>query len=156
MSETGVSSTTLGVARQVITVAACLCLLLLGVAATTDAWHKSRELAHDRSAVYAPLSRYERLTFVLRENRLPTAFERFRQVLRPGDRFALVIDPATSRDTAGMYRLVALYYLLPAIAVADASRADAVLVFGEVPDRIRRSFWQVEELPGSAWIGRRR
>jgi hypothetical protein len=156
MSQAGVNSTTVGVARHVITVAACLCLLLLGVAATSDAWHKSRELAHDRSAVYGPLSRYERLTYMLRENRLPTAFERFRQVLRPGDRFALVIAPTTPRDTAGMYRLVALYYLLPAIAVEDASRADAVLVFGDVPGRIRRRFWQVEQVSESAWIGRRR
>lgn len=156
MSEAGLNSTTFGLARQAITVASCLCLLLLGLAATSDAWDKRRELAHDRSAVYGSLSRYERLTFVLRENGIPWAFERFRQELRPGERFALVIAPTTPRDTAGMYRLAALYYLLPATAVTDPSRADAVLVFGDVPDRIRRKFWQVEQLPDSAWIGRRR
>ena len=102
MSEAGVNSTTFGLARQAITVASCFFLLLLGLAATSDAWDKRRELAHDRSAVYGPLTRYERLTFVLRENRIPWAFERFRQVLRPGDRFALVIAPTTPRDTAGM------------------------------------------------------
>lgn len=83
------------------------------------------------------------------------AFRQFRAHLRKGERFALVFAPDIGRDQEGFYRLVALSYLYPAIAVDDPGRADAVMVFGEQSPGIRADFEQIGAAAG-VWLGRRR
>ena len=85
------------------------------------------------------------------------AFRRFRSGIHPGERFALVFAPAVGRDQRGFYRLVALSYLYPAIAVSDLASADAVMVFGaqEPSPAVRTAFDETDVVDG-VWLGRRR
>ena len=83
-----------------------------------------------------------------------SAFRSFRATLDPGERFTLVFAPGTSVDDRGAYRLLALSYLYPAIAVENARDAQAVMVFGAPSDRIRSSFAETGTVDG-VWLGRR-
>ena len=82
------------------------------------------------------------------------AFRRARALVHEGDRFALVVPKSVGRDQAGLYRLVALSYLYPAIAVSDPARADLVMVFGNPSPAIRTAFDEVDVVSG-VWLGRR-
>jgi hypothetical protein len=82
------------------------------------------------------------------------AFRSFRVTLRPGERFSLVFAPDTSVDDRGTYRLVALSYLYPAIAVDDLRDAQAVMVFGEPSAAIRSAFDESGIVDG-VWLGHR-
>lgn len=84
------------------------------------------------------------------------AFRRARSSLRAGEQFVLVLPEALGRGTAGHYRLVALSYLYPAIAVPDGApaEADLVMVFGDPPQSIRTAFDEIGVVSG-VWIGRR-
>lgn len=84
------------------------------------------------------------------------AFRRARSSLRAGEQFALVLPEALGRGNAGHYRLVALSYLYPAIAVPDGAQAEAdlVMVFGDPPQSIRTTFDEIGVVSG-VWIGRR-
>jgi hypothetical protein len=82
------------------------------------------------------------------------AFRRARSHLHPGDRYTLVL-PKLTRDLAGHYRLVALSYLYPAIAVPNAGQADVVMVFGDPSAPILTAFEEIEVVSG-VWLGRRR
>ena len=80
------------------------------------------------------------------------AFRSFRATLGAGERFTLVFAPETSvDDQRGTYRLVALSYLYPAVAVDDLSGAEGVMVFGEPSTAVvrhsRRQAWSM----GSGW-----
>jgi hypothetical protein len=83
-----------------------------------------------------------------------SAFRSFRATLSPGERFALVFAPGTSVDDRGAYRLLALSYLYPAIAVEDERDAQAVMVFGVPSDRIRSMFAETGTVDG-IWLGHR-
>jgi hypothetical protein len=83
-----------------------------------------------------------------------SAFRRFRSTLRRGERFALLFSPDTSVDDRGTYRLVALSYLYPAVAVEGAGAARAVMVFGEPSPAVRASFEETGVVDG-IWLGRR-
>ena len=83
------------------------------------------------------------------------AFRRFRPMVRQGQRFALVFTPDVGRDQEGFYRLVALSYLYPAIAVEDLARADAVMVFGQPSSAVRAAFDEADVVAG-VWLGSRR
>ena len=82
------------------------------------------------------------------------AFRRARSNLHPGDRFTLVLPGAIGRDLAGHYRLVALSYLYPAIAVPDVAQADLVMVFGDPSAPIISAFDEIGVVSG-VWLGRR-
>jgi hypothetical protein len=82
------------------------------------------------------------------------AFRSFRATLHPGERFALVFGPDTSVDERGTYRLVALSYLYPAIAVDDPHDAQAVMVFGEPTEALRSSFGETGVVD-DVWLGHR-
>ena len=81
------------------------------------------------------------------------AFRRFRATLRPGERFALAFGPDMSVSDRGMYRLVALSYLYPAIVVDDPEHAQAVMVFGP-PGALRSTFDETGVVDG-VWLGHR-
>ena len=80
-----------------------------------------------------------------------------RSSLHAGERYALVLPEDLGTGTAGHYRLVALSYLYPAIAVPDGAQAEAdlVMVFGDPPQSIRAAFDEIGVASG-VWIGRRR
>jgi hypothetical protein len=82
------------------------------------------------------------------------AFRTFRSTLAVGDRFALVFASDVDRDRRGLYRLVSLSYLYPAIATSHPSGADAVMVFGPPSASVRRSFSEVAVV-GDVWLGHR-
>lgn len=82
------------------------------------------------------------------------AFRSFRATLGAGERFTLVFAPETSVDDRGTYRLVALSYLYPAVAVDDVSAAQAVMVFGEPSTAVRSAFEETGVVDG-VWMGRR-
>ena len=84
------------------------------------------------------------------------AFRRARSSLHAGERFALVLPEALGGGTAGHYRLVALSYLYPAIAVPDGvwAEADLVMVFGDPPHSSRAAFDEIGVV-SDVWIGRR-
>ncbi len=81
------------------------------------------------------------------------AFRRFRAMLHPGDRFALLFGAGI--DDPGFYRLISLSYLYPAIAVTDARDAQAVMVFGRPSRSLRAAFAEVATVDG-VWLARRR
>ena len=81
------------------------------------------------------------------------AFRSFRATLRPGERFALVFGPDMSVSDRGMYRLVALSYLYPAIVVDDLEHAQGVMVFGP-PAAVRSTFDETGVVDG-VWLGHR-
>ncbi len=83
------------------------------------------------------------------------AFRSFRATLQPGERFALLFAPETSIDDKGTYRLVALSYLYPAIAVDDPRDARAVMVFGDPSAAVRSAFDETGVVDG-VWLGQRR
>ena len=81
-----------------------------------------------------------------------------RSSLHAGERYALVLpEEELGTGTAGHYRLVALSYLYPAIAVPDEAQAEAdlVMVFGDPPQSVRAAFDEIGVASG-VWIGRRR
>ena len=82
------------------------------------------------------------------------AFRSFRATLRPGERFALVFGPDMSVSDRGMYRLVALSYLYPAIVVDDPEHAQAAMVFGPPPAAVRSTFDETGVVDG-VWLGHR-
>jgi hypothetical protein len=82
------------------------------------------------------------------------AFRRFRSTLSEGDTFALAFGPDVDRDQKGFYRLVALSYLYPAVAVSDPAEADAMMVFGPPTPSIRGTFDEIAVVDG-VWLGRR-
>ena len=82
------------------------------------------------------------------------AFRRLRPTLGAGDRFALVFAPEVDRDQRGLYRLVSLSYLYPAVATSDPDDADAVMVFGAPSLGVRREFDEIGVVAG-VWLGRR-
>lgn len=137
-----------------LVIVACLGVVLVGFASAAATLRDSVSLANEREAA-AQMSAADRQTLVRRQYGIPAEFDTFRALLRPGDRFALIRPRTMSRDQAGLYQLFALYYLYPAIAVPDAARADAVLVFGKIPPEIRRQFRPVAGTDRTIWIGRR-
>ena len=87
---------------------------------------------------------------------VPAAFRRFRQVLRPGERYALVVPSTATPDQAALYHQYGLYYLYPAIAARELSQAEAILVLDAARDKLTRDFRRVEVLRDGVWIGVRR
>lgn len=83
------------------------------------------------------------------------AFRQFRSSLNAGDRFALLFGDDVDADRRGTYRLVALSYLYPAVAIDDPSRANAVMVFGEPSASVVSAFEGTGVVDG-VWLGRRR
>ena len=83
------------------------------------------------------------------------AFRSFRAILRPDERFALVFPADMSVSDRGMFRLVALSYLYPAIVVDDLQHAESVMVFGEPSPAIRSTFDETGAV-GGVWLGHRR
>ena len=112
----------------------------------------SRALALDERRAEAFVVRSEPVTVA---GPATAAFRRFRSTLADDSRFALVFGPGVDRNGRGTYRLVAGYYLYPAIRVARPSTADAVMVFGSPTAAVRRSFEEVALVDG-IWLGRRR
>ena len=84
-----------------------------------------------------------------------SAFRSFRATLAPGERFTLLFAPGTSAYDRTTYRLLALSYLYPAIAVTDERDAQAVMVFGFPTDRTRSMFAETGTVDG-VWLGHRR
>ena len=82
------------------------------------------------------------------------AFRSFRATLRPGERFALAFGPDMSVSDRGMYRLVALSYLYPAIVADDPQHAQAVMVFGPPSAAVRSTFDETGVVDG-VWLGHR-
>jgi hypothetical protein len=82
------------------------------------------------------------------------ALRRFRSDVGAGDRFALVFGPDLDRNQRGFYRLVALSYLYPAVAVPDPEEADAIMVFGTPTPSMRGTFGEIAVVDG-VWLGRR-
>lgn len=83
------------------------------------------------------------------------ALRRFRSELREGERFALEFSPDVGRDQEGFYRLVALSFLYPAVAVADPEHAHGLMAFGGPPaPDVRGAFREIAVVDG-VWLGRR-
>ena len=82
------------------------------------------------------------------------AFRSFRATLRPGERFALAFGPDMSVSDRGMYRLLALSYLYPAIVANDPEHAQAVMVFGPPSAEVRSIFDETGVVDG-VWLGHR-
>ena len=82
------------------------------------------------------------------------AFRRLRATLDAGERFALVFSEDTDRDQRGLYNLVSLAYLYPALARSNPADADAVMVFGMPSTDVRRAFDEIGVIDG-VWLGRR-
>ena len=127
--------------------AVCLALVAWGV---VDAARQIRALGSRRDAALAAHSDGADVA-----GNAGAAFRRFRASLRPGERFRLVFAPETSVDDRGTYRLVALSYLYPGVAVDDVSAAQAVMVFGEPSPAVRSAFAETGVVDG-VWLGRRR
>jgi hypothetical protein len=127
----------------------------LAVGVVIDAARDSRRLSDERS-LYVSLTPRERAQYVASAFGVPPAFRRFRQVLRPGERYALVLPSTATPDQAALYHQYGLYYLYPAIAAGELSQAEAVLVLDAVRDELMRDFRRVEVLRDGVWIGVRR
>lgn len=80
------------------------------------------------------------------------AFRRFHPLIRPSDRFVVVVGKG--RSDPGRYQLVSQYYFYPAQAVASVAGADVVIVIGERPGRRPSGFVEVAS-SGGVWLGRK-
>lgn len=135
---------------------ACLGLFsAVAAGALVDAVRDSRQLSGAR-AHHAALSSQQRAEYVASAFDVPLAFRRFREVLRPGERYAIVVPATATPDRAALYHQYGLYYLYPALAAASLSQAEAVLVLDPAQDDLRSRFRPLETLGGDVWIGRRR
>jgi hypothetical protein len=143
------TATTLGL------VAVLAALAAVAIAGIIDSVQTIDDARQDRH-LYASLSERERVDYPLATLDPAGAFRQFKETLRPGERFAIVVSAGVPDGRASFYRLFGLYYLYPAIAAGDALRADAILVFGPVPQRLLGRFEGSARSVGYAWIGRRR
>ena len=135
---------------------ACLGLFsAVAAGALVDAVRDSRRLDAER-AYHASLSRHERAEYVGSAFGVPPAYRRFRELLRPGERYAIVVPATATPDRATLYHQYGLYYLYPALAAADLSEAEAVLVLDPTQDALTKRFRRLETFGGDVWIGRRR
>ena len=131
-------------------------LLVVGFLATilVGLWHAGQnygDLDHRRDEARAASSDWAGAADTIAD-----ALRLARSSLHAGERYALVLPEDLGPGTAGHYRLVALSYLYPAIAVPDGARAEAdlVMVFGDPPQSIRAAFDEIGVASG-VWIGRR-
>jgi hypothetical protein len=127
----------------------------LAVGVLIDAARDSLRLSDER-LLYVSLTRQERAQYVASAFDVPAAFRRFREVLRPGERFALVVPSTATPDQVALYQQYGLYYLYPAIAARELSQAEAVLVLDPARDKLTRDFRPIASLRDGAWIGTRR
>jgi hypothetical protein len=128
-------------------VAAFLVVVALGV---RDATQVARQLGDRRAEAIATRSDQSGLA-----GRAAGSFRALRGHLEPGSRFALVYDEDYDRNERGYYRLVAGYYLYPALMVSDPARADAVITFGAPPAHVLQRFDQLAVIDGF-WVGTRK
>ena len=82
------------------------------------------------------------------------AFDFFRAHVRKGERYAIVVKPGSFQagvDRPQAARLFARYYLLPAIQVADPTRAQIVFTVGVDPHTLGLPLGSVDKFGGGAY-----
>jgi len=124
--------TTAAAARAAVVVAFAVAL----VSAARD-YRGTWDWLSGQRAQFVHLSATERVQEPGVAQLLPVdAFDFFRSHLREGDRYFVAAEPKnfqTGVDAAQATRIFSRYYLLPAIQVADAARADFVVTVGLDP-----------------------
>ena len=134
------------------TLATCGVALASGLKDLSGTW---RWLS-DQHAQFDQLSPQEQAQEPGTAQLLPVeAFDFFRSKLRKGDRYYLAVRRGTfaagvDRATAG--RIFGRFYLLPAIQVDDASKADAVLTVGIDPHSLGVTLGPIDKFSGGEYF----
>jgi hypothetical protein len=138
-------------ARQPISVLAVAAFVALAALA---GWHSFRgswnEVGSERLA-YQSLTPLDREHAAVQALADPRALDFWKDHLRRGDRFYLNVAPTHTNIAAGwpaVLALVAGYYLVPAIGVAQADHATVVLSWDEPPRRAGVPLRSTTRLPG--------
>jgi len=107
----------------------CLASVVRTVVPTAIHWHSERirfEAANaEQSRLYPALISLPTVD--------PFVFERMRDALRPGDRYAIQMGLPGTAGAAGWIEMFAGFYLLPHVMVERAADADVVLSFHATP-----------------------
>jgi hypothetical protein len=134
---------------------AVLVALASGIKDFAGTWDRLSRQRHE----FAPLSPAARAQEPGTAQLLPVdAFDFFRARVHKGERYAIVVKPGSFQagvDRPQAARLFARYYLLPAIQVADVSRAQVVFTVGIDPRSLRIPLGPIEKFSGGSYYAAR-